>query len=204
MDRRARSGRDRAVRCALGSEPFQISCVRTGGASRRESRRRSRGARRQRQSLSTPGIGKAVGAIIKELVETGQSRYLDELRKQYPPGIFDLLRVPGFGLTKIGLVHEKLGIGSLDELEAAAREGRLAKLRGFGPKTQTKIIEGIEKARRRESQFLLPIGLEAGERMRERLAKIKTVEDAEITGSVRRRLEVIRNVNIAISTRNPD
>ena len=154
--------------------------------------------------LSTSGIGKAVGAIIKELVETGQSRYLDELRKQYPPGIFDLLRVPGFGLTKIGLVHEKLGIGSLDELEAAAREGRLAKLRGFGPKTQTKIIEGIEKARRRESQFLLPIGLEAGERMRERLAKIKTVEDAEITGSVRRRLEVIRNVNIAISTRNPE
>ena len=154
--------------------------------------------------LSTSGIGKAVGAIIKELVETGRSRYLDELRKQYPPGIFDLLRVPGFGLTKIGLVHEKLGIGSLDELEAAAREGRLAKLRGFGPKTQTKIIEGIEKARRRESQFLLPIGLEVGERMRERLAKIKTVEDAEITGSVRRRLEVIRNVNIAISTRNPD
>ena len=154
--------------------------------------------------LSTPGIGKAVGAIIKELVETGQSRYLDELRKQYPPGIFDLLRVPGFGLTKIGLVHEKLGIGSLDELEAAAREGRLAKLRGFGPKTQTKIIEGIEKARRRESQFLLPIGLEVGERMRERLAKIKAVEDAEITGSVRRRLEVIRNVNIAISTRNPE
>jgi DNA polymerase (family 10) len=138
--------------------------------------------------LSTSGIGKAVGAIIKELVETGRSRYLDELRKQYPPGIFDLLRVPGFGLTKIGLVHEKLGIGSLDELEAAAREGRLAKLRGFGPKTQTKIIEGIEKARRRESQFLLPIGLEVGERMRERLAKIKTVEDAEITGSVRRRL----------------
>src|SRR5476651_2030712 len=64
--------------------------------------------------LSTPGIGKAVGAIIKELVETGQSRYLDELRNQYPPGIFELLRVPGFGLTKIGQVHEQLGVGSLD------------------------------------------------------------------------------------------
>jgi DNA polymerase (family 10) len=154
--------------------------------------------------LSTPGIGKAVGAIIKELVETGQSRYLDELRNQYPPGIFELLRVPGFGLTKIGQVHQELGIGSLDDLEAAAREGRLAKLRGFGAKTQTKILEGIEKARRRESNFLLPIGLEAGERMREQLAKIKAVEYAEVTGSVRRRLEIIRNVNIAISTRNRD
>jgi DNA polymerase (family X) len=151
--------------------------------------------------LSTPGIGKAVGAIIKELVETGESRYLDELRNQYPPGIFELLRVPGFGLTKIGQVHQELGIGSLDDLEAAAREGRLAKLRWFGAKTQTKILEGIEKARRRESNFLLPIGLEAGERMRGQLAKIKAVEDAEVTGSVRRRLEIIRNVNIAVSTR---
>ena len=154
--------------------------------------------------LSTPGIGKAVGAIIGELVETGQSRYLDELRRQYPPGIFDMLRVPGFGLSRIGLVHEKLGVGSLDELEAAAREGKLAKLHGFGSKTQAKILEGIEKARRRESNFLLPIGLEAAERMRERLAKITAVEAAEVTGSVRRRLEVIRNVNIAISTRHPD
>lgn len=153
--------------------------------------------------LSTPGIGKAVASIIRELVETGQSRYLDDLRKQYPPGIFEMLRVPGLGLTKIGLLHEKLGIGSLDELETVAREGRLTKLRGFGAKTQAKILEGIEKARRRESQFLLTTGLEAGERMRERLAKIKAVQDAEIVGSVRRRLEVIRNVNLAVATRKP-
>src|SRR6476660_4871430 len=51
--------------------------------------------------LSTPGIGKAVGAIITELVTSGESRYLDELRKQYPPGIFEMLRVPSLGLTKI-------------------------------------------------------------------------------------------------------
>ena len=154
--------------------------------------------------LSTPGIGKSVGAVIAEVVNTGESRYLDDLRKQYPPGIFDLLRVPSLGLTKIGLLYEKLGISSLDELETAAREDRLAKLRGFGPKTQTKILEGIEKARRRESQWLLPTGLEIGERMRERLAQIDAIEDAEVVGSVRRRLEIIRNVNIAIATRKPD
>jgi DNA polymerase (family 10) len=156
------------------------------------------------QLLSTPGIGKSVASVIAEVVKSGESRYLDDLRKQYPPGIFDLLRVPTLGLTKIGQLYEKLGISSLDELEAAAREGRLAKLRGFGPKTQTKILEGIEKARRRESQYLLPTGLEIGERMRERLAKIAAVDDAEVVGSVRRRLEIIRNVNIAVSTRKPD
>ncbi|HSP35204.1 MAG TPA: PHP domain-containing protein [Thermoanaerobaculia bacterium] len=154
--------------------------------------------------LKTPGIGKSVGSIIREVVETGESRYLNELRGQYPPGIFDLLRVPGLGLMKIGMLHEKLGIGSLDELETAARGGKLTKLRGFGPKTETKILDGIDKARRRESQFLLPAGLDIGERLRERLAKIKEIDDAEVVGSVRRRLEVIRNVNIAIATKKRD
>ncbi len=151
---------------------------------------------------SIAGIGKATSAIITEIVETGQSRYLDELRDQYPPGIFDLLRVQGLGLKKIGELYEKLGIASLDDLEGAAREGKLAKLRGFGAKTQQKILEGVEKARRRESHFLLPTGLEIGEAFRNRLAAIEAIEDAEIVGSVRRRLEIIRNVNLAIATRD--
>jgi DNA polymerase (family 10) len=152
----------------------------------------------------TQGIGKAIGPIIEEIVETSQSRYLDDLRKQYPPGIFDLLRVPKLGLKKIGLLYESLGIASLDELEAAARAGKLTKLKGFGPKTESQILGGIEWARRRTSQFLLPTGLEIGERIRERLAAIGEIEDAEVVGSVRRRLEVVRNVNFAIATRDSE
>ena len=150
----------------------------------------------------TPGIGKGIGPIIAELLESGKSRYLEELRAQYPPGIFDLLRVPSLGLKKIGVLHSTFGIGSLDDLEEAAKEGKLAKLRGFGAKTQQKILDGIEKARRRENRFHLPTGLEVATLVRERLAQIDAVQDAEITGSVRRRLEVVRNVNIAVSTRD--
>ena len=152
----------------------------------------------------TPGIGKATAAVIDELVRSGSSRYLEELRAQYPPGIFELMRVPSLGLKKIGFLHEHLGIGNLDELEAAAREGKLATLHGFGPKTQQKILEGIEKARRRESQFLLPVGIEVGEAIRAQLAAIDEVLGAEISGSVRRRLEVVRNVNVVVSTRAPE
>jgi len=148
----------------------------------------------------TQGIGKAIGPIIEELVATGDSRYLKDLQKQYPAGIFDLLRVPALGLKKLGILYDKLGVASLEELELAAREGKIAKLKSFGPKTQTKILEGIETARKRESQYLLTTGLEIGERLRERLAAIDEVEDAEVTGSVRRRLEIIRNVNLAIAT----
>lgn len=153
--------------------------------------------------FSVSGIGKAIGPIVSELVTTGRSRYLEELREQYPPGIFELLRVPSLGLKKIGILYSTLGISNLEELEAAAREGRVAKLQSFGKKTQDKILEGIETAKQRTSQFLLPFGLEVGESIREQLASIAAIDDAEVTGSVRRRLEVVRNVNIAVAARDP-
>lgn len=149
------------------------------------------------------GVGKATGQVVEELVRTGTSRYLEELRAQYPPGIFDLLRVPRLGLKKIGLLYSELGIASLDELEKAATDGTLAKLKGFGAKTAEQVLKGVHFARLRQSQFLLPVGIEAGESVRERLADIEEIEDAEITGSVRRRLETIRNVNVLIATKKP-
>ena len=150
----------------------------------------------------TPGIGKTTASVIEELLRTGKSRYLDELQKQFPAGIFELMRVPRLGLKKVGILYNKLGISNLDELEQACRTGRLKTIKGFGEKTQQKILEGIGYARKRESHFLLPVGLEVGEQIRDRLADVDAVENAEVSGSVRRRLEVIRNVNIAVATRD--
>lgn len=153
--------------------------------------------------LKVPGIGKATGEAIAEILAKGKSAYLDELRASYPPGIFELMRVPNLGLRKIGTLHSELGIGSLDELEAAARDGRIAALRGFGPKTAAYILEGVEVARMRETKFLLPVGIEIAESLRERLALLPEVEEVEVSGSVRRRLEVIHNVNLVLATRKP-
>ncbi len=100
--------------------------------------------------LNVSGIGKATAQIIEELVKTGESKYLAELRAQDPAGIFELLRVPRLGLRKIGQLHADLGIGSLDQLEEAASSGKLAKLKGFGPKTADQIMKGNEYARQRE------------------------------------------------------
>jgi DNA polymerase (family X) len=149
------------------------------------------------------GVGKATGKVVEELARTGKSEYLEELRAQYPPGIFELLRVPKLGLKKIGQLYTDLGIASIDDLEAAARDGRIAKLKGFGAKTAEHILKGVGFARLRESSFLLPVGIEVGELLREKLADFEEVEDAEVSGSVRRRLEVIHNVNIVISTKKP-
>lgn len=153
--------------------------------------------------LAVPGIGKATGEVIEEIARSGTSSYLEELRGQYPPGIFDLLRVPKLGIRKIGQLHAELGIATIDELEEAAADGRLAAMRGFGAKTAAQILEGIGLARMRESKFLLPVGLSIGEALRERLAQLDLVEDVEVSGSVRRRLEVIRNVNLVVATKKP-
>jgi DNA polymerase (family 10) len=150
------------------------------------------------------GIGKATGQIIEEIVRTGTSPYLEELRGQFPPTIFELLRVPKLGLKKVSQLYSELGIGSLDELEEAAKSGRLATAKGFGAKTAEQILKGIAFARMRESQFLLPIGLEAAETLRAQVAGIAEVEDVAVSGSVRRRLEVIRNVNLVIATKKPE
>jgi DNA polymerase (family X) len=152
----------------------------------------------------TPGIGKGIGPVITEMIQTGTARYLEEQRSQFPAGIFDLLRVPGLGLKKIGLLYAELGIANVDELEEACKAGRLAKLKGFGAKTQQKILGGIEFARRHESSYLLRTALEVAEPLRERLLQVDGIEEARIAGSVRRRLEVIHNLNIAVAVRDVD
>lgn len=148
--------------------------------------------------LTVPGVGKSIGPMIVELARTGRLGYLEELRRQYPPGLFQLMKVPGLGLRKIGLLYEQLGVANLDDLERACREGKLTSLPGFGGKTQAKILEGIERLRTHTGQFLLPAGLEAAETLAARLREIRHVDAVEIAGSIRRRLEVIHNVNLCV------
>jgi DNA polymerase (family 10) len=91
-----------------------------------------------------PGIGADLQAKLREIFATGTSAMLGKLRQAYPPGITELFRLPGIGPKRVRLFHEHLGVGSLDELEAAVRAGRLRGVRGFGPKSEQKILEAIE------------------------------------------------------------
>ena len=89
------------------------------------------------------GIGPDLSAKIHEIYRTGTSKTLEKLRKDYPPGILDLFRLPGVGPKRVRLFYQKLGIGSLDELERAVRAGRLRSLGGFGAKSEQKILDAI-------------------------------------------------------------
>src|SRR6266403_2792313 len=89
------------------------------------------------------GIGESIQKKIHELIDTGKLAYYEELKAATPPGLVLMLEIPGLGPKKIKALHEELGIESVEQLEQACQAGKVAKLAGFGEKTQTNILEGI-------------------------------------------------------------
>ena len=147
------------------------------------------------------GLGPATLGVIRDLAESGESSYLEQLRAQLPEGLLDLMNVPGLSTEKIHKLHAEAGIASLEELEAAARDGRLAKVKGMGPKTAQKILAGIEFMRESGRQTLYH---QAEVAARGLLAAVRSHPDvvtAEIAGSLRRRREVISDVDIVAACR---
>ena len=93
------------------------------------------------------GIGDALQQKITELVTTGKLKYYDELKASVPPGMIAMLDIPGLGPKKIIALNKNLGVDSVEKLEAACKDGKVAELDGFGEKTQTKLLEGIAHRR---------------------------------------------------------
>ncbi|MFI5257032.1 MAG: DNA polymerase/3'-5' exonuclease PolX [Gemmatimonadales bacterium] len=152
---------------------------------------------------ATRGIGPATLSVIRDLISTGESRYLEQLRAELPPGLIDLLRVPGLSTAKIHHLHEELDVDSVDALELAALDGRLAKLKGFGPKTAQRILRGIAFMRSAVSQSLYHRGAAEAHSL---LAMVRAHPDvlrAEIAGSVRRHRETVGDTDIVAACSDP-
>jgi DNA polymerase (family 10) len=142
------------------------------------------------------GLGPATLAVIDDLVRTGDSEYLELLREKTPEGLIEMLRVPGLGTAKIHMIHQGLGIETLHELEEAARDGRLAKLPRFGEKTAEKVLKGIAFLRETGALVLYPHASAEARRLLAGVLRHPDVAHAELAGSVRRRREVIRDIDV--------
>ena len=142
------------------------------------------------------GLGPATLSVVRDLIETGESAYLEQLRATTPSGLLDLLRVPGLSTAKIHKLHDALGVDSVESLEEAARDGRVAKLRGYGPRTAEKMLRGIQFLRARGTQRLYPHGAEEAARVVAMVRAHPDVLAAEVAGSIRRRRETVGDVDI--------
>ncbi len=149
---------------------------------------------------SVQGIGEALEQKIGEFLTTGRLRYLDELRNEFPLGMVELLRVPGLGPRTARLLYDQLGIGSLEELEGAARAGRLKAVAGLGAKTEQSLLQEIERLRRRDTRHQLASSLAVAEELLEAIRARMTLPQASYSGSLRRMLDTIGNVNLLVAT----
>ena len=149
------------------------------------------------------GIGEALTQKITELVETGKLDYYDELKASIPPGLIEMLEIPGLGPKKIQALNQKLGVDSVGKLEAACQAGKVAELDGFGEKTQANLREGIERRRTYAAKHLLSEALRAAEPLLENLREHPDVIRCSAAGSLRRSKEVIGDIDLLASSKSP-
>jgi len=149
------------------------------------------------------GIGEALQQKITALVTTGKLPYYEELKASIPPGLLEMLQIPGVGPKKVKALYDKLGIKSVVELEAACVAGKVAGLEGFGEKTQAKIIEGIHFRRKYAERHLQLEALQVAEPMLEALRQYPDVIRCSIGGSLRRCRETIGDIDFLASSKKP-
>ncbi len=149
------------------------------------------------------GIGAALSEKIGELVNTGRLAYYDDLRREFPPTIFELLDIPGLGPKKVRLLYQKLGIRSLGELEYACLENRLLNLDGFGEKSQANILDGIHLFKKHRGQFLYADAMQEAEKIVALLQSLPEVRRISVAGSLRRRKETVKDIDLVASSAAP-
>ncbi|HHW07069.1 MAG TPA: DNA polymerase/3'-5' exonuclease PolX [Clostridia bacterium] len=150
-----------------------------------------------------PGIGKTLAANITELVTTGRMQYHEELKAAIPAGVLELLRIPNLGPKKARVLYRELGITSIGELEYACKENRLITLKGFGAKTQEKLLAGIEYLKRFQGHYRLDEAWSQAVEMLDELKNHAGVVEAEIAGSIRRAGEIVKDVDLVAGAREP-
>ena len=151
-----------------------------------------------------PGIGKSIALKIKELAETGSLKYLEELSAQFPGGIMELFALSGLGAKKIKALFDRLGISSIEQLQKACEQGRVAELPGFGETTQQKLCDAIAKRAAHAGAFQFGQVAAEAETLRSDLAAHSEALQVDIAGSYRRRKEIVHDLDLLVATKNPN
>jgi DNA polymerase (family 10) len=142
------------------------------------------------------GVGKGTQQIIRELLGTGSSSELAKLRAGFPPGITDLLSLAGMGPKRVKAVYERLGVSTVEALESACREGRVAQLDGFADKTQAKILQAIEYRKTTVGQSLYSEAIAIGEELVRLCRGSGRFARVDVAGSLRRGKHVFKDIDL--------
>lgn len=187
----------------LGENPFKTRAYANGARILRGLDRDLAELIRTKELGTIKGFGAALVEKVTTLHETGSLPYLEKLRREVPPGLLAWLDIPGLGPRKARAVHVALGISTLDELEEAARVGKIRVLEGFGETSERKILEGIARVRSHAGRFLMPVARAEADRLVALLRGVLGVTRVEAAGSVRRRAETSKDIDLVVVARDP-
>jgi len=151
-----------------------------------------------------PGIGKAIALKIEEIIDTGSLKYLEELKKQYPVDFEGLLAVEGLGPKTIKLLYQELGVKNIEDLEKEAKRHHIHRVKGMGIKTEKKILENLEFAKKSTGRSLLGDVLPLANELKKRIGSLPEVDNIEIAGSIRRKKETVGDIDVLTVTTHPE
>ena len=154
--------------------------------------------------MSIRGIGKATASKIKEVLETGSMKTLEEVRSQIPAGVLEMKSLPGLGPKKAMKLHRELGVNSIEELQHAIEVGALRELKGMGVRSEETLLEAIRRRHSTGKRHLLESSTELAEEILSELQELPVVTRAEYAGSLRRVKETIGDIDILAASSEPE
>jgi DNA polymerase (family 10) len=187
-----------------GENPFKAQAYERGASALENLHDDLDGLVKARRLREIPGVGTALAAIIEEIYQSGECWLLEQLQQELPAGAVELSELPGLTLKKIIALHDALRVESIAELKSACQEGLVSKVKGFGLKSQEKLLADIEKLESpKEGSLLLHHALEEAERIIGHLRACPEVIEAEVAGALRRRKETIRQICVVAASDQP-
>jgi DNA polymerase (family X) len=157
----------------------------------------------EKRLTEVKGVGPSIARTIEEILRTGVSQQLNDLRQEVPESLVELLGLRHFGPAKIAKVHQALGIANLDELEAAARDGRLASLSGFGAKTVDTLTKSIGHFRERRGKVARYIAEATARNALHSLRQMAGISQVEVVGSLRRLCDLVSDFTLIAASDEP-
>ncbi|WXG42404.1 MAG: DNA polymerase/3'-5' exonuclease PolX [Candidatus Freyarchaeum deiterrae] len=159
---------------------------------------------RRGELRSIPRIGPAIAEIIGEVVETGSAKTYDEFKSKYPVNLEELTMVEGMGPKRVKLLYDKLKIKNLEELEKAAKEHRIRRIKTLGLKTEKNLLQGVEFAKKSRERVSIVYAAQIARELENKLRSLSSVERVTIAGSYRRRKETVGDLDILVISKKPE
>lgn len=186
-----------------GANPFRIRAYRNGARAVLSLDEDLATVVKEKRLTDLPGIGEDLADKITTLMKKGHLPFYEKLKKSTPPGVLEMMQVHGLGGKKIKALHSKLKIKSIADLKEACLKGKVAKLTGFGKKTEQNILDSLSHREVYQKRHLWWDAMQIAQPILEALSKLKGVKRVEIGGSLRRKLETIGDLDFLVGAANP-